>query len=50
VSRLGLLQSSPRPVQRPYSPNTRRVAELIQADRANVGVTAEIVSFELANI
>jgi dipeptide transport system substrate-binding protein len=34
------------PVQRPYNPNARRMAELIQADWANVGVTAEIVSFE----
>ena len=34
------------PVQRPYNPNARRMAELIQADWAAVGVTAEIVSFE----
>ena len=34
------------PVQRPYNPNARRMAELIQADFAKVGVTAEIVSFE----
>jgi dipeptide transport system substrate-binding protein len=34
------------PVQRPYNPNARRMAELVQADWANVGVTAEIVSFE----
>jgi dipeptide transport system substrate-binding protein len=34
------------PVQRPYNPNARRMAELIQADWANVGVSAEIVSFE----
>jgi dipeptide transport system substrate-binding protein len=34
------------PVQRPYNPNARRMAELIQADWANIGVTAEIVSFE----
>jgi len=34
------------PVQRPYNPNARRMAELIQADWAKVGVTAEIVSFE----
>jgi dipeptide transport system substrate-binding protein len=34
------------PVQRPYNPNARRMAELIQADWANVGVQAEIVSFE----
>lgn len=34
------------PVQRPYNPNARRMAELIQADWAEVGVEAEIVSFE----
>ena len=34
------------PVQRPYNPNARRMAELIQADFAAVGVTAEIVSME----
>ena len=34
------------PVQRPYNPNARRMAEIIQADWAKVGVTAEIVSFE----
>jgi dipeptide transport system substrate-binding protein len=34
------------PVQRPYNPNARRMAELIQADFAKVGVEAEIVSYE----
>ncbi|MEQ8355318.1 MAG: ABC transporter substrate-binding protein [Kiloniellaceae bacterium] len=34
------------PVQRPYNPNARRMAELIQADWAKVGVEAEIVSYE----
>ncbi|MCG8596564.1 MAG: ABC transporter substrate-binding protein [Kiloniellales bacterium] len=34
------------PVQRPYNPNARRMAELIQADWRKVGVKAEIVSFE----
>ncbi|MGQ4809287.1 Periplasmic dipeptide transport protein [Candidatus Entotheonellaceae bacterium PAL068K] len=34
------------PVQRPYNPNARRMAELIQADFARVGVKAKIVSFE----
>ena len=34
------------PVQRPYNPNARRMAEIIQEDWANVGVEAEIVSFE----
>ncbi|MFV0438805.1 MAG: ABC transporter substrate-binding protein [Desulfopila sp.] len=34
------------PVQRPYNPNARRMAELIQADFAKVGVRAEVVSYE----
>ena len=34
------------PVQRPYNPNARRMAELIQADFAKVGVEAKIVTFE----
>jgi len=34
------------PVQRPYNPNARRMAEMIQADWANVGIKANIVSFE----
>ncbi|MBP7000290.1 ABC transporter substrate-binding protein [Amaricoccus sp.] len=34
------------PVQRPYNPNARRMAELMQADFAAVGVKAEIVSME----
>ena len=34
------------PVQRPYNPNARRMAELIQADWKAIGVDAEIVSFE----
>jgi dipeptide transport system substrate-binding protein len=34
------------PVQRPYNPNARRIAELMQADFAKVGVKAEIKSFE----
>ncbi len=34
------------PVQRPYNPNARRMAELIQADWAKIGVQAEIVSYE----
>lgn len=36
------------PVQRPYNPNARRMAELIQADWAKIGVELEIVSFEWA--
>ena len=34
------------PVQRPYNPNARRMAELIQADFSKVGVEVEIVSYE----
>jgi len=34
------------PVQRPYNPNARRMAELIQEDFKKIGVTAEIVSYE----
>ena len=34
------------PVQRPYNPNARRMAELMQEDFANIGVTVEIVSYE----
>ncbi len=36
------------PVQRPYNPNAKRMAEMIQSDFAQVGVTVEIVSFEWA--
>lgn len=34
------------PVQRPYNPNARRMAEVIQADWAKVGVKAKIVTYE----
>ncbi len=34
------------PVQRPYNPNAKRIAELMQADLAKIGVTAEIKTFE----
>jgi dipeptide transport system substrate-binding protein len=34
------------PVQRPYNPNAKRIAELMQADLAKVGVTAKLVTFE----
>jgi ABC-type transport system substrate-binding protein len=34
------------PVQRPYNPNAKRIAELMQADLAKVGIIAEIKSFE----
>jgi len=34
------------PVQRPYNPNARRMAEMLQSDFAQVGVKVEIVSYE----
>ncbi|WP_172328967.1 ABC transporter substrate-binding protein [Mangrovicoccus sp. HB161399] len=34
------------PVQRPYMPNARRTAELMQADFAKIGVDVQIVSYE----
>lgn len=34
------------PVQRPYNPNARRMAELIQADFKAVGVNVKIVTYE----
>ena len=34
------------PVQRPYNPNARRMAEMIQADWKKVGIEAEIVTYE----
>jgi dipeptide transport system substrate-binding protein len=34
------------PVQRPYNPNARRMAELIQADWKAIGVDANIVTYE----
>lgn len=34
------------PVSRPYNPNARRMAELIQADWKKIGVEAKIVSYE----
>ncbi|ATM88087.1 ABC transporter substrate-binding protein [Yersinia massiliensis] len=34
------------PVQRPYNPNARRMAEMIQSDWAKVGVKAKIVTYE----
>ena len=36
------------PVSRPYMLNARRAAELIQADLAKAGVTAEVVTYEWA--
>jgi dipeptide transport system substrate-binding protein len=34
------------PVQRPYNPNARLMAEMIQADWAKIGVRAKIVTYE----
>ena len=34
------------PVQRPYNPNAKLMAEMIQADWAKIGVKAKIVSYE----
>ncbi len=34
------------PVQRPYNPNAKRMAEMIQADWAKVGVKAKVVTYE----
>jgi dipeptide transport system substrate-binding protein len=34
------------PVQRPYMPNARRTAELMQEDLSKVGVNVEIISYE----
>ncbi|MWD28503.1 ABC transporter substrate-binding protein [Aquicoccus sp. SCR17] len=34
------------PVQRPYNPNARRMAELMQEDFSEIGVDVEIVSYE----
>ncbi|MCB1311045.1 MAG: ABC transporter substrate-binding protein [Sedimentitalea sp.] len=34
------------PVQRPYNPNARRMAELMQEDFGKIGVEVEIVSYE----
>ncbi|ELY6276833.1 ABC transporter substrate-binding protein [Cronobacter muytjensii] len=34
------------PVQRPYNPNAKRMAEMIQADWAKIGVKAHIVTYE----
>ncbi|MBI4356872.1 MAG: ABC transporter substrate-binding protein [Gammaproteobacteria bacterium] len=34
------------PVQRPYNPNARKMAELIQQDLKTIGVKAEIVTYE----
>uniref|UniRef100_UPI00241CE1DA ABC transporter substrate-binding protein n=1 Tax=Ectopseudomonas oleovorans TaxID=301 RepID=UPI00241CE1DA len=33
------------PVQRPYNPNARQIAEMLQADWAKIGIQARIVSY-----
>ena len=37
------------PVSRPYNPNARLMAQLVQADLAAVGIRAEIVTYEWAD-
>lgn len=34
------------PVQRPYNPNAKRIAEMMQADLVKVGVNAKLVTYE----
>lgn len=34
------------PVQSPYNPNAKRMAEMVQADWAKIGVKAKIVQYE----
>jgi len=34
------------PVQRPYNPNAKRIAEMMQSDLAKIGVTATLVTYE----
>ena len=34
------------PVSRPYNPNAKRMAEMMQADLAKVGITVSLVSYE----
>jgi dipeptide transport system substrate-binding protein len=34
------------PVQRPYNPDAKKIAELVQADLAKLGITAELKSYE----
>ncbi|MDV5860145.1 ABC transporter substrate-binding protein [Pseudomonas mendocina] len=34
------------PVQRPYNPNAKQIAEMLQADWAEIGIKARIVSYE----
>lgn len=37
------------PVSRPYNPNARLMAQLVQADLAKIGLVAEIVTYEWAD-
>src|SRR5262252_217371 len=34
------------PVQRPYNPNAKRIAEMMQADLAKIGINAKLVTYE----
>ncbi|MCS0494116.1 ABC transporter substrate-binding protein [Ancylobacter sp. MQZ15Z-1] len=34
------------PVQRPYNPNAKRIAEMMQSDLAKIGINAKLVSYE----
>lgn len=34
------------PVQRPYNPNAKRIAEMMQADLAKIGLNAKLVTYE----
>jgi len=34
------------PVQRPYNPNAKRMAEMMQSDLAKIGINAKLVSYE----
>lgn len=34
------------PVQRPYNPNAKRIAEMMQSDLAQIGVNAKLVTYE----
>ena len=34
------------PVQRPYNPNAKRIAEMMQSDLSKIGVNAKLVTYE----
>jgi len=34
------------PVQRPYNPNAKRIAEMMQSDLAKIGINAKLVTYE----